>query len=75
MFVEYAKSDTEDILVRITAFNRGPDARPLHVLPTLWFRNTWSWGGRGGDERPAMHCSGTDRTPSTRATRRSGITA
>ena len=60
VFVEYAKSDTEDILVRITAFNRGPDAAPLHVLPTLWFRNTWSWGGPGSDERPAMHCSGTD---------------
>jgi len=44
MFVEYAKADAEDILVRITAVNRGPDAATLHVLPTLWFRNTWSWG-------------------------------
>ena len=39
--VEYAKAAPEDILVVITAFNRGPDAAPLHVLPTLWFRNTW----------------------------------
>ena len=44
VFVEYAKADAEDILVRITAVNRGPDAATLHVLPTLWFRNTWSWG-------------------------------
>ena len=44
VFIEYAKSDWEDILVRITAYNRGPEAAELHVLPTLWFRNTWSWG-------------------------------
>ena len=42
VFVEYAKGDTEDILVRITAINRGPDAAELHLLPTLWFRNNWS---------------------------------
>ena len=42
--VEYAKVEPEDILVRITAANRGPEAAPLHVLPTLWFRNTWAWG-------------------------------
>jgi hypothetical protein len=42
VFVEYAKGGPEDILVRITAVNRGPDAAPLHVLPTLWFRNDWS---------------------------------
>jgi hypothetical protein len=42
VFVEYAKGDTEDILVRITATNRGPDAAELHLLPTLWFRNDWS---------------------------------
>jgi len=44
VFVEYAKADVEDILIRITAFNRGPEAAPLHLLPTLWYRNTWSWG-------------------------------
>jgi len=44
VFVEYAKCDVEDILIKITAWNRGPEAAPLHLLPTLWFRNTWSWG-------------------------------
>jgi hypothetical protein len=43
VFVEYAKATPEDILIRITAANRGPDAADLHLLPTLWFRNTWSW--------------------------------
>jgi hypothetical protein len=42
--VEYAKESPESILIRIQAINRGPDAAPLHLLPTLWFRNTWSWG-------------------------------
>ena len=42
VFVEYAKGAPEDILVRITAINRGPDAADLHLLPTLWFRNDWS---------------------------------
>jgi len=42
VFVEYAKDGPEDILVRITAVNRGPDAAELHLLPTLWFRNDWS---------------------------------
>jgi hypothetical protein len=43
VFIEYAQVDPGDILVRITAHNRGPDPAPLHLLPTLWFRNTWSW--------------------------------
>ena len=43
VFVEYAKDSPEDILIEITVANRGPDAAVLHVLPTLWFRNTWSW--------------------------------
>ena len=42
--VEYAKSSPNNILARLTISNRGPDAAPLHVLPTLWFRNTWTWG-------------------------------
>jgi hypothetical protein len=42
VFVEYAKGDADDILVRITAVNRGPDAAELHLLPTLWFRNDWA---------------------------------
>jgi hypothetical protein len=43
VFMEYAKASPEDILVRITVHNRGPDAASLHVLPHLWFRNIWSW--------------------------------
>jgi len=45
--VEYAKEGPEDILVRITVHNRGPKAARLYLLPTLWFRNTWSWGKSG----------------------------
>jgi len=43
VFVEYAKAATDDILVQITIQNRGPEAAELHILPQLWFRNTWSW--------------------------------
>jgi hypothetical protein len=41
---EYAKAAPEDLLIRITVANRGPERAALHLLPTLWFRNTWSWG-------------------------------
>ncbi len=44
VFVEYAKADAEDILVQITAINRGPEAAKIDLLPTIWFRNTWIWG-------------------------------
>ena len=44
VFVEYAKEGPEDILINITVHNRGPEAARLRVLPTVWFRNTWSWG-------------------------------
>jgi Glycosyl hydrolase family 63 C-terminal domain len=44
VFVDYAKGSEDDILCRITAHNRGPEPAPLHVLPQIWFRNTWSWG-------------------------------
>jgi hypothetical protein len=44
VFVEYAKASPNDLLIRITAANRGPEEAVLHLLPTLWFRNTWSWG-------------------------------
>jgi hypothetical protein len=43
VFVEYFKADPDDILVQITVHNRGPEPAALHVLPQLWFRNTWSW--------------------------------
>jgi hypothetical protein len=52
VWVEYAKASPEDILIQITVSNRGPAAAPLHVLPTFWFRNTWSWGGNA--ERPVL---------------------
>jgi hypothetical protein len=44
VFVEYAKASTDDVLIKISIHNRGPEAAPIHLLPTLWFRNTWSWG-------------------------------
>ncbi|MBX0289059.1 glucosidase [Hymenobacter sp. HSC-4F20] len=44
IFLEYAKAGPEDILLCITVHNRGPEAAPLHVLPHVWFRNTWAWG-------------------------------
>jgi len=44
VLLEYAKADYEDVLIKITATNRGPDPADIHVLPTVWFRNTWSWG-------------------------------
>eukprot|EP01103_Thecamoeba_quadrilineata_P013296 TRINITY_DN3650_c0_g1_i2.p1 TRINITY_DN3650_c0_g1~~TRINITY_DN3650_c0_g1_i2.p1 ORF type:complete len:255 (+),score=32.34 TRINITY_DN3650_c0_g1_i2:11-775(+) len=45
VFVEYAKADQEDLLARITVYNRGPNPARIRILPTLWFRNTWSWSG------------------------------
>jgi hypothetical protein len=44
VFAEYAKQDAEDLLIRITVRNRGPEAAPIEILPTPWFRNTWRWG-------------------------------
>jgi hypothetical protein len=44
VFVEYAKASPEDILIQISVHNRGPESAELHLLPTLWFRNEWSWG-------------------------------
>ena len=41
--VEYAKADADDMLMRVTVHNRGPDAAPIHILPQAWFRNIWSW--------------------------------
>ena len=44
VFIEYAKAAEDDILCKVTAHNRGPEPAPLHLLPHIWFRNTWSWG-------------------------------
>jgi hypothetical protein len=46
VFVEYAKASPEDMAIKVTIHNRGPEAAPIQVLPHLWFRNTWSWGPR-----------------------------
>jgi hypothetical protein len=58
VFIEYAKAEPEDMLIRITAYNRAAEDSILHVLPTLWFRNTWSWGEAG---KPTLSLLG-DRT-------------
>jgi Glycosyl hydrolase family 63 C-terminal domain len=52
VFVEYAQSEPDDILMRVTVENRGPEDAPLHVLPQIWFRNTWSW--RAGVRKPLL---------------------
>ncbi len=52
VFVEYAKASADDLLIQIHAVNRGPELATLHLLPTLWFRNTWSWGD--GSEKPIL---------------------
>ena len=52
VFIEYAKSGPEDMLIRITVCNRGPESARLRLLPTLWFRNTWSWGEENA--KPAL---------------------
>jgi hypothetical protein len=65
--VEYAKAGPDDILMLVTAYNRGPDAATLHVLPTLWFRNTWSWG----DEIAKPTLTAADGEPGIAAARAS----
>src|SRR5215469_5201265 len=56
--IDYAKNSTDDILIRATATNCGPSPAPLHILPTLWFRNTWSWGRDG--HRPNLRIGSSD---------------
>ena len=55
VFVEYAKASSDDILIKITVANRGPEEAELQLLPTLWFRNTWSWGQEA--RKPHMHAA------------------
>jgi hypothetical protein len=52
VFIEYAKAGPEDLFMQVEAFNRGPEDAPLHLLPQLWFRNTWSWSS--GAPRPEL---------------------
>jgi hypothetical protein len=56
VFVEYAQSTPGDLLMRVTAHNRGPESASLHLLPQLWFRNTWSW--KHGAAKPRMTAEG-----------------
>ncbi len=68
---EYAKCDAEDICIRVHVRNRGPEAAELHALPTLWFRNTWSWNGgeeEQGDRRPTLRRASHDRLDADHAT-------
>jgi hypothetical protein len=60
VFVEYAKAEPEDLLVEITVCNRGPDPAEIHVLPTLWFRNTWSWDGKRDKPELKVVAAGED---------------
>lgn len=57
---EYAKASSDDVLIRITVTNRGPEAATLHLLPTLWYRNTWSWGctHEGCEVKPRIEADG-----------------
>jgi hypothetical protein len=59
--VHYAKAGSDDLLMAIQVTNAGPEASTLHVLPTTWFRNTWSWDAEETEPRPALRASG-DRT-------------
>src|SRR5271154_7052306 len=60
VFVEYAKQGPEDLLIQISVVNRGPEPAAIQVLPTLWFRNTWSWPG-GGD-KPELSAAQSGRS-------------
>jgi Glycosyl hydrolase family 63 C-terminal domain len=59
VFVEYAKADPEDVLIKVSVHNRGPEDAKLHVLPTLWYRNTWSW--EHGESKPTLAGISADR--------------
>ncbi|MGE5893368.1 MAG: MGH1-like glycoside hydrolase domain-containing protein, partial [bacterium] len=60
--IVYAKSSPETVLIRIVAYNRGPEAATLHLLPSLWFRNTWSWGG-DGRKKPGIFAFDMEKGP------------
>ena len=58
VFIEYAKAGPDDTLIQITVHNRGPEKATIHLLPQLWFRNTWSWGQGTGDRRQSDKAHG-----------------
>jgi hypothetical protein len=72
VLIEYAKADANDILIRISATNHGPDKAPLTLLPQAWFRNTWAWGydaGPMGDVPTKPHLQAVDISEKVRAVR------
>jgi len=70
VFAEYCKESPDDVLIRFTAANRSPETATLHILPTLWFRNTWSWGRTGEAywPKPSIYEVGPDMLLSEHAT-------
>ena len=64
VFIEYAKADAEDILMRVTVHNRGPEEAMIHLLPQLWFRNTWSWNNSA---KPALSLTNQEVVTATHA--------
>ncbi len=70
VYAEYAKAAPDDLWIRLTVCNRGPEAAPVHLLPTLWFRNTWSWGcaHEGCEAKPLMFQSGENEVETEQAT-------
>ena len=81
VYVEYAKATPTDLVIRITATNHGPDPAPLHLLPTLWFRNTWAWrrddadrGGLRATERPVLRQVSAGRSDGRSVQDRTGRT-
>ena len=60
IFIETAKEDDdeEELLFRVTAYNRGPEAAPLHIIPHMWFRNTWTWGHEEASKKPSIRIVG-----------------
>jgi hypothetical protein len=52
--IEIAKETDEELLFRVTAWNRGPEPAPLHIIPHVWFRNTWAWGHESPDKKPSI---------------------
>ncbi len=71
VFVEYAKQSAEDVLIQITLHNRGPETATIHVLPTLLFRNTWTWWA--GSPKPAMKVAGGKRGSAAIAASKQGF--
>ncbi|CRK18429.1 hypothetical protein BN1708_012332 [Verticillium longisporum] len=66
IFIETAKEsdDPDELLFRVTAWNRGPDPAPIHIVPHMWFRNTWAWGREPEDKKPSLGIHGENQVKS-----------